>query len=64
MYIAEDLKLSQNQTTLTRSVECAGVGLHSGRSVSLRLCPAPAGSGVIFKRIDLEGTPEVLALLE
>ena len=61
MYIAEDLKLSQNQTTLTRSVECAGVGLHSGRSVSLRLCPAPAGSGVIFKRIDLEGTPEVLA---
>ena len=30
-------------------------------TVALRLCPAPAGSGVVFKRIDLEGTPEVLA---
>ena len=61
MSIAEDLKLSQNQTTLARSIDCAGVGLHTGRTVALKLCPAPAGSGVVFKRIDLEGAPEVLA---
>ena len=61
MSIAEDLKLSQNQTTLARSIDCAGVGLHTGQTVALKLCPAPAGSGVVFKRIDLEGAPEVLA---
>ena len=59
--LQEDLKLSQNQTTLARSIDCAGVGLHMARTVALRLCPAPANSGIVFKRIDLEGTPEVLA---
>jgi UDP-3-O-[3-hydroxymyristoyl] N-acetylglucosamine deacetylase len=36
-------------------VECRGVGLHSGAPVYLRVLPAPAGSGVIFRRIDLDG---------
>ncbi len=61
MSIAEDLKLSQHQTTLARAIDCGGVGLHSGRTVEMRLCPAPAGSGIVFKRTDLEGTPEFLA---
>ncbi len=34
---------------------CHGVGLHSGAPVSLRILPAPAGSGIVFRRIDLEG---------
>ena len=54
MSIAEDLKLSPNQTTLTRTIDCAGVALHSGHEVALRLCPSPAGSGIVFKRVDLE----------
>jgi UDP-3-O-[3-hydroxymyristoyl] N-acetylglucosamine deacetylase len=36
-------------------VECAGVGLHSGAPVRLRILPAPAGSGIVFRRVDLDG---------
>jgi UDP-3-O-[3-hydroxymyristoyl] N-acetylglucosamine deacetylase len=36
-------------------VECSGVGLHSGAPVQLRLLPAPAGSGIVFRRVDLDG---------
>jgi UDP-3-O-[3-hydroxymyristoyl] N-acetylglucosamine deacetylase len=36
-------------------VECAGVGLHSGAPVHLRILPALAGSGIVFRRVDLDG---------
>lgn len=36
-------------------MECSGVGLHSGASVHLRILPAAAGSGIVFRRIDLDG---------
>jgi UDP-3-O-[3-hydroxymyristoyl] N-acetylglucosamine deacetylase len=36
-------------------VECNGVGLHSGAPVCLRLLPAPPGTGIVFRRIDLDG---------
>ena len=36
-------------------MECRGVGLHSGAPVYLRVLPAPAGSGIVFRRIDLDG---------
>jgi UDP-3-O-[3-hydroxymyristoyl] N-acetylglucosamine deacetylase len=36
-------------------VECAGVGLHSGAPVHLRILPARAGSGIVFHRVDLDG---------
>jgi UDP-3-O-[3-hydroxymyristoyl] N-acetylglucosamine deacetylase len=32
-----------------------GVGLHSGTQVSLRIVPAPAGTGIVFRRVDLDG---------
>jgi UDP-3-O-[3-hydroxymyristoyl] N-acetylglucosamine deacetylase len=35
-------------------VECSGVGLHSGAPVRLRILPGAAGSGVIFRRTDLD----------
>lgn len=41
------------QTTLANKVSCLGVGLHGGKQVSLSLCPAPAGSGVVFRRLDV-----------
>ncbi len=34
---------------------CSGIGLHSGAPVSLRILPAPAGTGIVFHRSDLEG---------
>ena len=36
-------------------MEARGVGLHSGAPVRLRILPASAGSGVVFRRIDLDG---------
>jgi len=42
------------ETTLRRPVEAAGVGLHSGAQVNIRILPAPPGSGIVFVRTDLE----------
>jgi UDP-3-O-[3-hydroxymyristoyl] N-acetylglucosamine deacetylase len=36
-------------------VECSGIGLHSGAPVSLRILPASPGSGITFRRTDLDG---------
>jgi len=35
-------------------VECTGVGLHSGAPVHLRILPAASGSGIVFRRTDLD----------
>ena len=43
------------QRTLRQSVSCTGIGLHSGRKVTLSLKPAPAGYGIRFQRADLAG---------
>lgn len=44
-----------SQRTLRRQVSCAGIGLHSGNKVTLTLRPAPANSGIRFRRTDLGG---------
>lgn len=51
------------QRTLQRIVETQGVGLHSGKLVSLRLLPAVANTGIVFVRTDLENR-EVPARVE
>lgn len=51
----------QCQTTLASVVQLSGTGLHSGRSVSITLKPAPAGTGIVFVRTDLAGAPRVKA---
>ena len=43
------------QRTLRRPISCAGIGLHSGKRVTLSLKPAPSGFGIRFRRSDLEG---------
>src|SRR6187401_2582295 len=43
------------QRTLRRAVSCAGIGLHSGKKVTLSLKPAPADHGIRFRRADLGG---------
>lgn len=39
--------------TVKSSAVCEGIGLHSGRDVRLTVHPAPAGTGILFRRIDL-----------
>jgi UDP-3-O-[3-hydroxymyristoyl] N-acetylglucosamine deacetylase len=43
------------QCTLNSSISCSGVGLHSGVPVAMSLHPAPADTGIIFKRVDIVG---------
>ena len=42
------------EQTIAAPIEFAGVGLHSGAPVKLRMLPAPAGSGIVFRRTDLD----------
>jgi UDP-3-O-[3-hydroxymyristoyl] N-acetylglucosamine deacetylase len=42
------------ERTIKSEIEFCGVGLHSGAPVSMRLVPAPAGSGIVFRRTDLD----------
>jgi UDP-3-O-[3-hydroxymyristoyl] N-acetylglucosamine deacetylase len=43
------------QQTIASPVSISGMGLHTGVTVNLRLLPAPAKTGIVFKRSDLEG---------
>ena len=43
------------EQTIRSSVECQGIGLHSGAPVTLRMLPAPAKTGIVFRRTDLDG---------
>ena len=49
--MAQSVHLEQ---TVAEPLEFAGVGLHSGAPVNMRLLPAPAGSGIVFRRTDLD----------
>ena len=44
-----------SQRTLRRPTSCAGIGLHSGKKVTLSLRPAAADAGITFRRLDLGG---------
>jgi UDP-3-O-[3-hydroxymyristoyl] N-acetylglucosamine deacetylase len=50
-FLANPAHLEQ---TIAAPLEFTGVGLHSGAPVTLRLLPAPAGSGIVFRRTDLD----------
>src|SRR6478672_1514309 len=42
------------EQTLGGPIEFTGVGLHTGENATVRILPAPAGKGIIFRRIDLD----------
>ncbi len=52
------------QHTLKNTAVFSGIGLHGGSKVSLALLPAPPGTGIRFRRVDLDGKPEVEARAE
>lgn len=52
------------QHTLKNAIHCSGVGLHSGAKVAMTLHPAPANHGIVFRRQDLPGQPELAARCE
>ncbi|HXH50693.1 MAG TPA: UDP-3-O-acyl-N-acetylglucosamine deacetylase [Terriglobia bacterium] len=44
-----------HQNTIARAVSTEGIGLHTGVPVHVLLLPAPSGTGIVFKRVDLDG---------
>lgn len=55
------IKTDVKQKTIKKEISLTGVGLHTGREVTITFCPAPENSGFAFKRIDLEGSPKIEA---
>jgi UDP-3-O-[3-hydroxymyristoyl] N-acetylglucosamine deacetylase len=49
------------QRTLSKTVSCSGIGVHSGKSVNLTLKPAPINFGIKFTRTDLPDSPSIPA---
>jgi UDP-3-O-[3-hydroxymyristoyl] N-acetylglucosamine deacetylase len=47
------------QRTIKKVIETSGVGLHSGKKVSMRLRPAAANTGIVFYRLDLDEPVEI-----
>ena len=54
----------ERQATIGKEVSVSGKGLHSGKFVTLTFKPAPEGTGVSFRRIDLPGAPVVKACVD
>ncbi|WNC72976.1 UDP-3-O-acyl-N-acetylglucosamine deacetylase [Thalassotalea psychrophila] len=52
------------QRTLKQSVNATGVGLHKGEKVQITLRPAPANTGIVFRRVDLEPMVDIQATPE
>ncbi len=52
------------QQTLRGPVRIAGIGLHSGNQVNMTFLPAPPNAGLRFRRVDLDGKPEIEANVE
>ena len=53
--LASDARAVQRQTTLKNAIHCSGTALHHGGHVSMAMLPAPADSGIVFRRSDLAG---------
>lgn len=52
------------QRTLRTAIRATGIGLHSGEKVYLTLRPAPADTGIVFRRVDLDPVVEISAMPE
>ncbi len=52
------------QHTIREAVRFSGIGLHGGERVTMAFLPAPPNSGIRFRRVDLQGGPEIEARLE
>ena len=54
----------RKQHTLGKEVSFSGIGLHTGSQVTMRFIPAKEGSGIVFRRSDLAGSPLIPATVE
>jgi UDP-3-O-[3-hydroxymyristoyl] N-acetylglucosamine deacetylase/3-hydroxyacyl-[acyl-carrier-protein] dehydratase len=50
-----------NQRTIKQKATIKGIGLHTGKDVTMTFLPAPPGHGVKFQRVDLNDQPVIRA---
>ncbi len=51
----------KNQRTIKHPVSYSGVGLHTGNKTKITFVPAPANTGIIFRRVDIADSPVIPA---
>lgn len=56
--------MTEKQKTLKTPISVSGTGLHTGKDVTLTFKPAPENHGYKFKRVDIEGSLPVDAIVE
>ena len=56
--------LLRKQKTISKSVSFSGIGIHTGKIVTLSFCPAKEGTGIVFRRVDQPGRPIIPATVE
>jgi UDP-3-O-[3-hydroxymyristoyl] N-acetylglucosamine deacetylase len=49
------------QRTLAKETQVTGIGLHSGKKVTLKLYPAESNSGIVFRRVDVKNSKSMKA---
>ena len=54
---------SNQQHTLKASVSRTGIGLHSARMVDMTIHPAPADTGIVFRRVDISNVDTAISAL-
>lgn len=52
------------QQTIRKSYSFEGKGLHTGQYAHMTVNPAPEDTGIVFRRVDLPGAPQMEALAE
>jgi len=55
---------SEYQYTIEKKATISGVGIHTGNTANVVFRPAPENHGIVFKRVDLDGNPEVPASID
>ena len=55
---------NRKQNTLKGEKAFSGIGIHTGREVTMKFCPAPENHGIVFKRIDLPDAPLIPASVD
>lgn len=54
--------MNTHQSTIKTSASLSGVGLHTGKNVTLTITPADANTGIVFRRVDLDPSVDIPAL--
>ena len=63
-YINTTTSYNLSQKTLKKKIHFSGVGVHSGRAVSMNIEPADADTGIIFERCDLDSNNVIEATFD